>query len=298
MQLHFTSGYHSKGDATKECSGQFCLLGQSQNLMWLLLSFKKNSLSLWEIMAEWIWYKCNEESKILLVVWRESIMMMMWLILEIPTTWLIPHCIANNLALVVVILTAQWIVLITDLSCEWIYNIEVATWFLMLVSEMIIGEEGLDNTLKVMLLRFLMWFLMFEEHGWNENQSGKESISWFPGSNSLSKNKKKGRSSLWLLSMLIRGEFKRNLCFGVRLSRDKLCKVCPVDPSELRIDLIMWLEGSNEPLKRNLLYSFLRWRWIGMRPEIASISAVGDIQNTLDIQRAALHCIFLSMLRG
>ena len=72
--------------------------------------------------------------------------------------------------------------------------------------------------------------------------------------------------------------------------------MCPVDPLELRIDLIMWLEESNKPLKRDLLYSFLRWRWIGIRLKIASISAVGNIQKALDIQRAALHCIFLSML--
>jgi len=109
--------------------------------------------------------------------------------------------------------------------------------------------------------------------------------------------KKKERSSLWLLSMSIKEEFKQSLCFGVRLSRNKLYEVCSVDPSELRIDLIMWLEGSDKSLKRNLLYSFLRWRWIGMRLEIASIPTIGNIQNVPDIQRAALHCIFLSMLR-
>jgi len=110
---------------------------------------------------------------------------------------------------------------------------------------------------------------MFEECGWNENCSEKESMSWFPGLNSLLKNE--GRSLLWLLSMSIKEEFKQSLCFDVRLSRDKLCEVCPVDPSKLRIDLIIWLGGSDEPLERNLLYSFLRWRWIGMRSEIASI---------------------------
>ena len=34
-----------------------------------------------------------------------------------------------------------------------------------------------------------------------------------------------------------------------------------------------------------------------MRLEIASIPAVDNVQNTPDIQRAALCCIFLSMLR-
>ena len=98
----------------------------------------------------------------------------MWLMLGILTTWLIPYCIANNSASVVMTLTTQWIVLMTNLSCKWIYDIEVATWFLMLASEMTMEEKGLDNVLKVMLLRFLMWFLMFEKRRWNENQSGKE----------------------------------------------------------------------------------------------------------------------------
>ena len=154
--------------STKEYNGQFCLLGQSQNLMQLLTSFEKKLLSSWEITAEWIWYRCNEESKILLAVWMESDVTMIWLVLVILTAWLIPHQIANNLALVVVILTALWIVLMTGLLCEWICNIEVATWFLMLASETTIEEEGFDDTLNVMLSRFFMWFLMFEEHGWKE----------------------------------------------------------------------------------------------------------------------------------
>ena len=99
---------------------------------------------------------------------------MMWLMLGIPTASLILHQIANNLASVVVTLTAWWIVLMMGLSCTWIYDIEVATWFLMLMSEMTIEEERLDDALKMMLLRFLMWFLMFEKRRWNENQSGKE----------------------------------------------------------------------------------------------------------------------------
>ena len=79
--------------------------------------------------------------------------------------------------------------------------------------------------------------------------------------------------------------------------RDKLYEACLVNLSELRIDLIMWLVGRDDPLRRNLLYSFLRWRWIEMRPEMTSIPTVGDVQKAPDIQRDALHCIFLSMLR-
>ena len=70
---------------TKECSSQFWLLGQSQNLMWLLLSFLKNSLSSQEIAAEWTWYGYNDDSKILLAVCKESMMMTIYLILGIST---------------------------------------------------------------------------------------------------------------------------------------------------------------------------------------------------------------------
>ena len=34
-----------------------------------------------------------------------------------------------------------------------------------------------------------------------------------------------------------------------------------------------------------------------MRPDMASIPAVGEVQNVPDIQRAALCCIFCKMLR-
>ena len=34
-----------------------------------------------------------------------------------------------------------------------------------------------------------------------------------------------------------------------------------------------------------------------MRPEMASIPVVGDVQKVSNIQRAVLHCIFHSMLR-
>ena len=92
--------------STKKCSDQFHLLEQSQNSMWLLIFFLKNSLSSLEIAAEWIWYECNNESKILLVACNKSVIMIIQLILEIPTAWLIPHLIVKSLASVVETLTA------------------------------------------------------------------------------------------------------------------------------------------------------------------------------------------------
>ena len=61
---------------------------------------------------------------------------------------------ANNSASVVVTLTTLWIVLMTGLLCKWMCNIDVATWFLMLVLDTTIKEEGFDDALNVMSLRF------------------------------------------------------------------------------------------------------------------------------------------------
>ena len=52
----------------------FLILEQSQNSIRLLLLFLKNSLSSWEIEADCIWYGYNDESKILLAAWMESVM--------------------------------------------------------------------------------------------------------------------------------------------------------------------------------------------------------------------------------
>jgi len=59
----------------------------------------------------------------------------------------------------------------------------------------------------------------------------------------------------------------------------------------------MWLRERDDPLKRNLPYNFLKCRCIEIRPKMASIPAVEKIQKALEIQQAALHFIFHSMLR-
>ena len=148
---------------------------------------------------------------------------------------------------------------------------------------MTIEEEGLDNALNVILSRFLMWFLILEECEWKENWSEKELMRWFPGLNSLSKKEKKRWSLLHLLFMSMSVDFRHSLCLRLMLSMEILWGLCLYNPLELRILLIMWLGGSDDPLKRNLLYNFLRWRCIGMRPEMASIPAIGDVQKVPDI---------------
>ena len=151
--------------STKVCSGHLCLLGQFQNSMWLLASFKKKFLSLWEIATEWISYECNKESNILLAVWKESVMTTVWLTLAILTAWLMLYWIANSLASVVVILTALWIILMTSLLYEWMCKIDVVTCFLILALDMTMEEKWFDNALNAILSSFSMCLLVFEECG-------------------------------------------------------------------------------------------------------------------------------------
>ena len=159
-------------------------------------------------------------------------------------------------------------------------------------------EEGFDDALNVRLSRSLRCFFIFEECGWKENISEKELTRWFPKLNFLSKKEKEGKSSLHLLFMSIRGDFMCNLYLRVRLSMEILWGLCSYNSLEIRMLLMMWLGGSDEPLRRNLPYNFIRWKYIGMRPKMALISAVGVVWKALDIQRAALYCIFHSTLRG
>ena len=71
--------------STKKCGSHFCLVEQSPNSMWLLLSFLKKSLSSWEIAAEWIWYECIDKLKIFLTLYKKSVTITMHLMLGIPT---------------------------------------------------------------------------------------------------------------------------------------------------------------------------------------------------------------------
>jgi len=75
-------------------------------------------------------------------------------------------------------------------------EIDVAMWFLILVSDTIMEEEEFDDVLNAISSKFSMCFLIFEECRWKENQSEKESIRRFPGMNSLLKTEKEGKNSL------------------------------------------------------------------------------------------------------
>jgi len=70
-----------------------------------------------------------------------------------------PHQIVNNSASVVVTLIALCMVLITGLLKEWMWEIDVAMWFLMLASDTMIVEVGLDDALSAISSSFLICFL-------------------------------------------------------------------------------------------------------------------------------------------
>ena len=123
--------------------------------------------------GNWCWV---EELKIFLVIWRESVMTTIYLTLRLATAWLMPHQIAKSSASAVVILITLCKVLTTGLSKEWMCEIEVVTWFLMLVSDITIVEEGLEDTLNMTSSKFFICFLTFIRQEWKENWSGKISI--------------------------------------------------------------------------------------------------------------------------
>ena len=132
------------------------------------------------------------------------------------TAWLMLHQIAKSSASAVVILIALCKVLTTGLLKEWICEMEVATWFLMLASDTTIVEKELEHILNVTSSKFFICFLMFIRQGWKENWFGKISTIWFPGLNSSLKKQKEGKISLHLLLTSIRGNFNWILCLAMR----------------------------------------------------------------------------------
>ena len=60
---------------------------------------------------------------------------------------------------------------------------------------------------------------------------------------------------------------------------------------------MMWFNGKKDSCNRNLLNSFLRQRCMRKSPTMVLTLRVGDIQKASVIQREALCCIFLRILR-
>ena len=163
----------------------------------------------------------------------------------------------------------------TRLSWLWTWAIKVAIWFFILASDTMTTDCGFVDAWKVILLRLHKWVsklsLLFLFEKWKEKWLGKIFISLFPRKNSQLNREKKGTILLNLLFMSIIRPLIFNHCLGVSLSSDSqwasLSFICLISSS----DFIIWFDGRVCTLRWNLSLSFCRWRWMEIRPVMASI---------------------------
>jgi len=116
------------------------------------------------------------------------------------TTWLIPHLIANNSALVDMMLMAWWIVLAIMFCLKWMWAIDIATLFLTLVSDitttvLVFCRESLKILLSLhrweTLTLLILWSTVLKER-----QLEKISTNWKPRVNSLCRGLNAGKIPL------------------------------------------------------------------------------------------------------
>ena len=149
------------------------------------------------------WSGWDERSKIFFTAWIES---MITMILEIPcrwVAWLIPHPIAKNSALELIILIVWWSILMISLLWMCMCAIEEATLFLILASITISMFDGVFDNLMARLLSYWIWDLncwsLLLLNKWKENQLEKQSIILMPGVNLGLRGSNEGKTSLnWL----------------------------------------------------------------------------------------------------
>ena len=124
------------------------------------------------------------------------------------------HLMANNLASVLVMLTAWWIVFIRGLLAIWMCAMEVATLFLMLASEATRATEDNEEDSKVNLLsswaRNLISFLLLQTL--KEKQSEKMSMILEPRENSELRGEKEKKHSWDLLAISTKWPLTKEHC--------------------------------------------------------------------------------------
>ena len=154
--------------------GQLHWLEHSQKVIELLLLVRKIFLSSLKMTAECIWNKWIAELNIFFVAWIEFIITMIFEITGKFTAWLMPHLVVKSSALVEVMLTAWWIVLMMGLLWMWIWAIEVAMLFLMPASEIMRVCEWFNEDMIAMSLSWLKQSSRLLSlcliKGWNEKQ--------------------------------------------------------------------------------------------------------------------------------
>ena len=93
----------------------------------------KKALRFWDIVIEYNWYGWKDKSKIYLMIWIASVMIIIFLALGTWIAWLILYLIKNISVSVEVTLIAWWIILTRMFWPKQICNIKVVILFLILV---------------------------------------------------------------------------------------------------------------------------------------------------------------------
>ena len=209
-----------------------------------------------------------------------------------------PSLIANSLASGAVILLAgvledntcwpKFQICVAESACMRLEGITLAS----VTTTRVEGEEEASRQSQSRDYRWVLQSLKLEQlQGWKEMRSGKLSSSLQPRVVSTCKwSKHSVRLSREAL-VSKRGPFKRAHWVLFKRARDCGWEGAPLECLALSKDISACWKGRIAVLRQNCFTSFLRWRWIGMKPARASILPVGEVWNAPRIQRVALYCI-------
>ena len=183
----------------------------------------------------------------------------------------------------------------------WIWAIEVATLFLILISVTMRVWEESDKEAIVKLLSWQDQDLRFSSllflKEWKEKWLEKESIILKPEENSLLNRLNTGNILLNLLSISMTEPLIINHWYGMSESKEKWWGSILSESFDSSNDLKMWLSESKWALSWALPLSLQICRWIETRPAIALIPKEREIWKVPKIQITTLLCIFFSSLR-
>ena len=125
--------------------------------MYCLKFLLKKALRSWDTIIECSWKEWLDKPKMCLVAKIASIITMIYPAFGTWTAKLIPHLIEKSSILVEVAFIVWWIVLIMMFWLLHIYEIEVATLFLILASEMTNIVFEFEKKLSKISLSFFWW---------------------------------------------------------------------------------------------------------------------------------------------
>ena len=273
------------------------LLGHSQNLIEFASLAMKNFHNSLRMATAWIWKGEESLLKIFLAAWIELVTMMILEMLSREQAWLIPHLIANSSASELVTNEAWWTVLIRGQFAEWMWEMNVAISFLMLVSVItraVLGIKELLRTISSSSWVQILWIsFSFLLTNLKEKRLEKWSIIQWPGENSGSKGENEGMIPLDLILESMRWPLVKDLWQFVSDPMLKEFVELGCGGLSSMSCFRIWLSSSLRGQIWDLLAIFWRWNLIGMMPAMASIPSAGDALKAPRIQMAALLCNLL-----